>query len=98
MTDLSLPRLFSQFARFMCGFIGLKASIYALYVRKRAMSAADTHHGLVRNARAGFVSKMIDSVVAWNDARVTRNALAALSDRELNDIGLTRYDIDALIR
>ena len=62
------------------------------------MSAADTHHGLVRNARAGFVSKMIDSVVAWNDARVTRNALARLSDRELNDIGLTRYDIDALIR
>lgn len=60
------------------------------------MSAADTNHGLVRNARAGFVSKMIDSVTAWNDARVTRNALARLSDRELNDIGLTRFDIDHL--
>lgn len=62
------------------------------------MSAADTHHGLVRNARAGLVSRMIDTVVAWNDARVTRNALSRLSDRELNDIGLTRYDIDAVAR
>ena len=31
---------------------------------------------------------------AWNDARVTRNALAKLSDRELEDIGLCRGDID----
>jgi len=34
------------------------------------------------------------AVVAWNDARVTRNALGALSDRELADIGLSRADID----
>ena len=34
------------------------------------------------------------AVVAWNDARVTRNALSALSDRELDDIGLIRGDID----
>lgn len=34
------------------------------------------------------------SVVAWNDARVTRNALSTLSDRELADIGLVRGDID----
>ncbi|MGD1881754.1 MAG: DUF1127 domain-containing protein [Paracoccaceae bacterium] len=31
---------------------------------------------------------------AWNDARLTRNALSALSDRELEDIGLIRGDID----
>lgn len=36
------------------------------------------------------------AVMAWNDARVTRNALAALSDRELEDIGLSRGDIDAI--
>ncbi len=29
----------------------------------------------------------------WNDARVTRSALNKLSDRELDDIGLTRADI-----
>ena len=41
-----------------------------------------------------FVMGLFGTVVAWNDARVTRNALAALSDRELDDIGLIRGDID----
>ncbi|MBW0156904.1 DUF1127 domain-containing protein [Sedimentimonas flavescens] len=58
------------------------------------MSAADTTLLSVRNTHAGFVSKMINSVLAWNDARVTRNALSRLTDRELADIGLTRFDID----
>ena len=43
-----------------------------------------------------FLSNTVASVVAWNDARVTRNALSALSDRELEDIGLIRGDIDAV--
>ncbi|MGC3936303.1 DUF1127 domain-containing protein [Roseobacter sp. EG26] len=42
----------------------------------------------------GFLNDTISSVVAWNDARVTRNALSSLSDRELDDIGLSRSDID----
>lgn len=42
----------------------------------------------------GFVATMIASVVAWNDARMTRNALNGLTDRELDDIGLVRGDID----
>lgn len=42
----------------------------------------------------GFFSKMVAQFVAWNDARVTRNALSALTDRELEDIGLVRGDID----
>lgn len=33
---------------------------------------------------------------AWNDARVTRNTLAKLSDRELDDIGLCRADIERM--
>lgn len=33
---------------------------------------------------------------AWNDARVTRSALASLSDRELEDIGLSRNDIETI--
>ncbi|MEX0310328.1 MAG: DUF1127 domain-containing protein [Tateyamaria sp.] len=42
----------------------------------------------------GFFSKMVAQFVAWNDARMTRNALNALTDRELEDIGLVRGDID----
>ncbi|WP_022704419.1 DUF1127 domain-containing protein [Pseudorhodobacter ferrugineus] len=40
-----------------------------------------------------FFSNVATDVTAWNDARVTRNALGKLSDRELDDIGLTRGDI-----
>ncbi len=36
------------------------------------------------------------AIANWNDARVTRNALGKLSDRELDDIGLCRGDIDRL--
>jgi uncharacterized protein YjiS (DUF1127 family) len=44
------------------------------------------------------VSGMFASVAAWNDARVTRKALSKLSDRELDDIGLCRGDIETLTR
>ncbi|MGV6847083.1 MAG: DUF1127 domain-containing protein [Marinibacterium sp.] len=37
---------------------------------------------------------LIGAIRTWNDARVTRQALSRLSDRELEDIGLTRGDID----
>ncbi|MFK7743527.1 MAG: DUF1127 domain-containing protein [Roseobacter sp.] len=37
------------------------------------------------------------AVIAWNDARVTRNALSGLTDRELEDIGLSRADIEAVV-
>lgn len=43
-------------------------------------------------------SALFGAVVAWNDARATRNALSALSDRELEDIGLTRADIDDVVK
>lgn len=42
------------------------------------------------------ISALRAAVVAWNDARVTRNALAGLSDRELEDIGLIRGDIETV--
>jgi uncharacterized protein YjiS (DUF1127 family) len=35
---------------------------------------------------------------AWNSARVTRKALSRLSNRELDDIGLCRGDIDQIGR
>ena len=43
-----------------------------------------------------FIGRIVASVVAWNDTRVTRNALSGLSDRELEDIGLIRGDIDSV--
>jgi len=42
----------------------------------------------------GFVSALIANIIAWNDARMTRNALNGLTNRELDDIGLVRGDID----
>ncbi|MFN3972997.1 MAG: DUF1127 domain-containing protein [Gemmobacter sp.] len=42
------------------------------------------------------LSAVLGALAAWNDARVTRNALGKLSDRELDDIGLCRGDIDRL--
>ncbi|CAM8626944.1 COG5457 Uncharacterized conserved small protein [Paracoccaceae bacterium] len=44
------------------------------------------------------VSDKAAALAAWNDARVTRNALAKLSDRELDDIGLCRGDIEVIGR
>ena len=40
------------------------------------------------------LSNVFAALSAWNDARVTRNALGKLSDRELDDIGLCRADIE----
>lgn len=37
------------------------------------------------------------SITAWNDRRSTRNELMKLSDRELDDIGLSRGDIDDVV-
>jgi uncharacterized protein YjiS (DUF1127 family) len=43
-----------------------------------------------------FVLSIVDTFRTWNDARMTRIALDKLSDRELDDIGLCRGDIDTI--
>lgn len=48
--------------------------------------------------QAGFFWNLVGMVSAWNDARITRNALSKLSDRELEDIGLCRGDIDFVVK
>ena len=58
--------------------------------RRAPFGAAPTYHFIQ------FVSNALVSVKNWNDARVTRKALSSLSDRELDDIGLCRGDIDHL--
>ena len=49
---------------------------------------------------AGRISSLFVSafaaVAAWNDARITRKSLSKLTARELEDIGLTVGDIDAV--
>ncbi|MBE1282035.1 MAG: DUF1127 domain-containing protein [Rhodobacteraceae bacterium] len=66
------------------------------------MAAFDTtrtygSYGLVGRIGATF-SAIVASVVEWNDARVTRNALSDLSDRELEDIGMVRGDIETVAK
>lgn len=43
---------------------------------------------------ASRLATMFGAFVQWNDARMTRNALNNLTDRELSDIGLVRGDIE----
>lgn len=53
------------------------------------------------NAAAGLgqvIQRLVATVTAWNDARITRRELSVLTDRELADIGITRYDIDRVAR
>lgn len=56
-------------------------------------SAASTNS--IANVGA-FLRSAVATVATWNDARVTRNSLATLTDRELEDIGLSRGDIDSV--
>ena len=65
------------------------------------MAATETTRVAPFGAISTFrVSRMIENTLAavagWNDARVTRKALGRLSDRELDDIGLCRGDIDRI--
>lgn len=43
---------------------------------------------------ARVISDLVARIAMWNDARVTRKSLERLSDRELDDLGLCRGDID----
>ncbi len=48
-------------------------------------------------ARIGAIfTAAVGAFAAWNDARMTHRTLSKLTDRELNDIGLHRGDVDAV--
>lgn len=58
------------------------------------MAVLDTTRSEFNASPAGLsLTRLIAAFTAWNDARITRKALSALSDRELEDIGVTRADI-----
>lgn len=48
------------------------------------------------NSATAFFAGIVGAIAAWNDARVTRKSLSKLSDRELDDLGLVRGDIDEI--
>ncbi len=61
------------------------------------MAAIDTNRLIVDRQRLGGRLTHVFAVFAtWNDARMTRKVLKQLSDRELDDIGLIRADIDRI--
>ena len=45
---------------------------------------------------AGFPQALYAAVADWRARTATRNALRRLTDRELEDIGLDRWDVEAL--
>ena len=45
----------------------------------------------------GVMNALLDAFSTWNDKRATRNMLGKLTDRELDDIGLLRGDIDRIV-
>lgn len=59
------------------------------------MTVMDTTRALPASG-LGVIARLSAAFQAWNDARVTRKALSALSDRELDDIGLCRGDIESI--
>ena len=61
------------------------------------MSAVTTNRSASLGA-AGVLGNLVAMLATWNDARVTRKALSKLSDRELDDIGLCRGDIEFIGR
>lgn len=50
------------------------------------------------NGFGGFFSGLVARYSAWRSYRVTVKALSALSDAELDDIGLTRGEISRVAR
>ncbi len=71
--------------------------------RNEPHRAVRRHHDVPRRHRpverlVTALSNVFAVLGAWNDARVTRKALAKLSDRELDDIGLCRGDIEMMGR
>ena len=45
-----------------------------------------------------LIARVRETISSWVNVQVTRKELNRLSDRELNDIGLCRSDIDRIAR
>ncbi len=64
----------------------------ATYTRPAPFGAITTLNVVTR------FETLLNAVSEWNTTRKTQNALTALSDRSLDDIGLTRGDVMNMAR
>lgn len=62
------------------------------------MSAIEMSRPAAAGGYGNVVARFFSMIATWNDARVTRRELNRLTDRELDDIGLTRGDIERIAR
>jgi len=63
------------------------------------MAIFDTTRPTASGARiSGILAGITATVSTWRDNRATRNELNKLSERELDDIGLTRGDVTDMFR
>lgn len=62
------------------------------------MSTMEMNRGFAALGVGNVVANVFSTLSAWNDARATRRELNSLSDRELDDIGLGRSDIERIAR
>jgi uncharacterized protein YjiS (DUF1127 family) len=58
------------------------------------MATFDSYRSTRPLAQGSIFANLLGSVTDWNERRVTAKLLHGLSDRELDDIGLRRADID----
>lgn len=58
------------------------------------MSAFETTRSTNGFSLLNPFATFVAAIAQWNDTRATRKALWKLSDRELDDIGLSRGDIE----
>jgi len=54
-------------------------------------------HGMTGGFFGLSIGNTLAAIGTWNDKRVTRRELNNLSDRELDDIGLSRADIEGAV-
>jgi len=60
------------------------------------MAAIELSRPTVASNGVSFFSRLRAGITAWNEQRLTRRALENLSDRELEDIGIARGDIQRM--
>ncbi|WHZ38357.1 DUF1127 domain-containing protein [Sagittula sp. MA-2] len=62
------------------------------------MSTMELNRSVAGQGVPAIFANLFSGLIAWNEARVTRQELNGLSDRELNDIGVLRADIERIAR
>lgn len=70
----------------------------ALLKQVMKMSTIELNRSVAVGGVGNILANLVSMLAAWNDARVTRRELGRLSDRELDDIGLCRGDIQRIAR